>query len=325
MMPKRFTQYLVKEGTFEKEPLVVVDCGCAGGFSPLWDIYGEHVELYGFDPNELTRYVGNRHVYRATLSDRVGTRAFYQMAHANSSSFYRPDPRRTEVFPWESSMHVLEETELETTTLDVFAKACGLCGSWPDFIKMDVEGAELDILRGTRQVLNNVLGLSVEVLFRPVRIGQPSWRTVDAYLSASSFDIFHVKSYRHFRRTLSLCPFPENRGQAVWADVLYFRDLADVSQSPERWSPTRIAKFTSLLDLFGFPDCAIEVVERAYRADIVEESTMNHWRDLLTPLVDGQTVSYAEYWELLHERVDTMGLSAREIAYTYKRHWGRRI
>jgi hypothetical protein len=221
-------------------------------------------------------------------------------------------------------MDVVAVKEVEATTIDRFAEREDLA---VDFIKLDVEGAELDVLKGGHQQLfASVLGLSVEVLFRPVRKGAPAFHELDAYLAAMGFDLYHIKGYRHFRRTLSACPFPENRGQMIWGDVVYFLDAVPQMQHfPQDWSSVRVAKMASLLDLMGFPDCAIEVVNTAGELGIIEDKTWILWRDFLTPLVDGRIVTYAQYREMMNEAIKGASGGARSIVGHYRRNWSGRI
>lgn len=322
-MPKRFTEYLIGHNAFRDDPMIAIDAGVAGGFESMWEIYGDQAHLYGFDPNEVESHKKYRHTYRVALGNRKGAFPFYIAQHDHSSSFFLPAPERCGVFPWESTM-ATKETRTETIiTLDDFASKNSIR---VDYIKLDVEGAELEVLYGARRQLEaSVLGISTEVLFRPVRHDAPPFHKIDAYLDDLYFSLYHLKGYRHFRRTLSVCPYPENRGQMVWAQVLYFRDAAiDVVRYPDRWPPARVAKMASLLDLTGFPDCAIEVVQAAQDQDIIEPRTAETWVDLLTPQVDGQDVTYKEYWDKLRMCVP-MDKTGKDLAYLYKRHWSPRI
>lgn len=54
----------------------------------------------------------------------------------------------------------LQPRRVNTTTLDAYAISHGV---WPHFLKIDVEGAELAVLRGASRVLNNARSVMIEV------------------------------------------------------------------------------------------------------------------------------------------------------------------
>ena len=68
---------------------------------------------------------------------------------------------------------------ISTTTLDRVREEKGFgC----DVLKLDVEGAELDVLRGGDEVLAQALALEVEVELNPLFEGQPLFADIDAHL-----------------------------------------------------------------------------------------------------------------------------------------------
>lgn len=309
----RLTQYLVKAGFFASSPLVILDGGVAGGFQPRWNVYGAQAELYGFDPNMKESHKGNQHIYPFALSDKSGLRTFYSYHRARSSSFYLPNPDVVSSFSLSSSFTVRGQQEIDVVTLDDFL------GGGIDYIKMDVEGAEMDILRGAKKSLSSVIGLDMEIAFVPMRTGAAIFREVDAFLAPYGFQLFSLpRIYRFFRKTLTLTPYTENRGQALWGEVSYF-------QTKEQESSIQAMKAASLAEVRGFPSFAIEIVLAAKKNGFLSSDDARHYVDLLTPKVDGQIVSYKEYWKMQRAAVDITDGIASNIAHRYRKHWSKRI
>jgi FkbM family methyltransferase len=77
--------------------------------------------------------------------------------------------------------------------LDSIVAESGVQG--PMFIKLDVEGAELDVLRGAEATLQDTCGLLIEC---PVRAaGGPQFLDIYAYLGARGFSLFDMVRLSH--------------------------------------------------------------------------------------------------------------------------------
>jgi FkbM family methyltransferase len=130
---------------------------------------------------ELKEYL-DFELYPYGVSDRIGKATFWQShgqapgnqrEHTDSSSLKEPiKPGR----PWIS----FSQTEIETVTLDWFCEERSI--SHVDFIWMDVQGAELDVIRGGQRCLRNT-----DYLYTEYREGMPLYRgqpDLDAILGA---------------------------------------------------------------------------------------------------------------------------------------------
>lgn len=89
------------------------------------------------------------------------------------------------------------------------------------FLKVDVQGYELQVLQGATEILPSITGGQVEVSFVPLYSGQSSFLTVAEWLRAHDFDIWGV-----------IPGFADNStGQVLQADVVFFRTWTEVSPS----------------------------------------------------------------------------------------------
>jgi hypothetical protein len=183
-------------------------------------------------------------------------------------------------------MQVQEQIELETIDLDTFSTQEKLGAI--NFIKLDVEGSELDILKGGKHCLQNVMGLSLEVLFHDSLRHQPTFSEIDLWLSSQGFKLFDLALYRHARKVL---PLPTDdlgatrQGQVLWGQALYLRDaVAELNDNSFNyfWNRERILKLVSMMELFCLPDCAIELVLEAADKQIITKE-IEPWCNLLTP------------------------------------------
>jgi hypothetical protein len=99
-------------------------------------------------------------------------------------------------------------------------------GNAAEFIKIDVQGAELDIFQGGLQALKDVLFIVTEVEFVELYHGQPLFGDVSSFLQKQGF-MFH-KFTELGGRTLKPITLGGNVNTAtqhLWADAIFIRDL----------------------------------------------------------------------------------------------------
>jgi len=306
----RLTLNLVASGAFKSSPLTVIDAGSRGGFEKHWDIYGDQINLIGFevDARECERLnrqnAGrNRQYLPVGLSDSKGKRAFYIQKHIASSSFYKSRPEFLQRFPAWRDLIPHTAKKVYTTDLDSFAVENNLK---PDFIKLDIEGAELDVFRGgVKSLSNSVFGLSTEAVFYPWRENMPTFSDLDIFLRKLGFVLFDLPVFKWEKSPLSPYMYetkgifgPTDRGQVIWTQAIYLKDAAAELKSPKlrkKWDAARVLKLASIMELYNLEDCAIELIQTAKKYGLLAGYDSNKLIDLATPPIEGREVSYKEY------------------------------
>ena len=154
----KFTKELVKEKLFANDNLVVVDVGARKGFEKHWNHYAEQVNLIGFEPNQesykecLEKKSNNQTSYYPYALDRKkGEKDFYITSYLSACGFYVPDKKIIKRFGSEDFFNIKEVTKVSTIDLDSFCNENSVQNI--DFIKLDTEGSELDILKGGEKTL----------------------------------------------------------------------------------------------------------------------------------------------------------------------------
>jgi FkbM family methyltransferase len=127
-----------------------------------------------------------------------------------------------------------------------------------DFLELDTQGSELDILIGAERVLrDHIVGLRVEVEFAPMYVDQPLFADIDAHLRARGFQLFDL-SHHHARRA-GLDARVATRAQLLWGHAIYLRD----PQRPYAAETTaRLAVVAALLD---FSDVSLALLGKLAR------------------------------------------------------------
>lgn len=142
---------------------------------------------------------------RVAVGDQAGGGTLHVTADSDSSSLL-PLGQQPRVFPGSDEVRT---EEIEIARLDDV-----LPGDWPRpaLLKIDVQGAELRVLRGATRTLGGVDEVLVEVSFRPLYVGQDRADAVVRFLGEHGFRL--VAEHPAGR---------DKRGHAVQADVRFIR------------------------------------------------------------------------------------------------------
>ena len=236
-----------------------------------WDIFAPRLTIYGFDADadacdeanaELEARQINwteKHIPLA-LANSVGESTLYVTKHPMCSSLYPPNEPYLARFGGLPELVNLDFTlEIETTTLDAFCQTEGI--NEIDFLQVDVQGADLQVLEGASEILKrSILGVQIEVEFSHLYAKQPLFADVDAYLRDKDFTLFDLAtSYRV--RARSPIHSRVRAGQLLWADAFYFRDLIREDISTNLKTLEQIFKLACIADIMDFPDYALELLE----------------------------------------------------------------
>ncbi|MGN7614615.1 FkbM family methyltransferase, partial [Magnetococcales bacterium HHB-1] len=235
------------------------------------------------------------HYYPVALHKDQQERPFYITRFDASCGFY---PYRTEV--WKrfldyQNTEIIDQIMLTTQGLDQFYQEQKIAPA--DFIKLDVEGAEWDVLHGGKESLASALGVCFETYFKDVA-KQPVFSKIDQLLSPLGFELFDLELKRFSRRVLpqvspyrdsqgNRIPGPGYRGQVLSADALYFRDAIQEIKQGKRafWQQEeRLLKLAALYEIYGLYDCTIELLLFAEKEQLLPKTLQSHYLiDLATP------------------------------------------
>lgn len=298
-----FTKNLVSHGAFIKSPLVVVDVGARGGFESHWDIYQQQIRLIGFEPdsresnrqnkqsipvNEFKKS-NDRRCYPMALFDSVGKKKFHFVVNfPQASSFYKIDTVFMRRFYDVRRFAREKVTYISTTTLDSFIESEKI--DPVDFLKIDAEGSEYNVLGGAKKVLkDSILGLTLEVGFSQIYNNTALFAEIDQFLRSRNFKLFDLGVGRFLRRSSSSDWRPAAFGQVISGHVLYFRDaVEELSQKRTKnfWSDMRILKLASLFEIYNLADCSIELIGVAKNLGFLKNYDLAATKSLLKENTD---------------------------------------
>lgn len=144
------------------------------------------------------------------LGPEPGTAEINVAGNSESSSLLAMEERHEQAAP--SSVYIGTET-VEVTTLDaVWDEVAG--DAKRPFLKLDVQGYELETLRGGSNVLARLYGVQAELSLVPLYEGGPLWLEVVQFMSDHGFHVAGLEGgYTD----------PET-GEMLQADAIFIRD-----------------------------------------------------------------------------------------------------
>lgn len=310
------TRHLVTAtAVFRDDPLVIVDLGSRGGFNAEWRAFGAGVRIYGFEPDEvecarLNASAESNVTYLPwAIGARNGEATLYETRLNASTGLYATNMDYFgRLLNRDNGVVVAEHRIVVRTLADALAEV-GV--GQVDFIKLDVEGAELDILRGSAAYLETAapLGLLSEIRFQPEINGSPVFAELDAFLRPLGLRLYDLEYTRQSRVAL---PYPSvadyrlptgerffaytTHGQIQDGNALYFRDLLIPANADAlaRMSPVRVLKLAALYEIYSLGDCAAELIQ-ATRDRLEPLVDCGQLLDVLASGVSGRGTHYADY------------------------------
>ena len=288
----------------------LIDAGSRGDLDARWQPMQCMLEVICFDADADASTGGNSRLIPAFLSERDGEEIeFFITKQAGASSRYAPDMefwkrvKNVDIFRVFPNAPGAEPTgirlpayEFEVDkTVTVKSRSLDSVAREHDirdvaFMKMDLEGSELDVLRGGQETLKSVVGLEIEVAFGDYRVGGCRFADIDEFVRTQGFSFFgfvytHGSHYAGrlaapFEHTAEGWPLPfkQTFGQLVTADAVYFRDPLRSEETFGAWPADRVIKLIIAADVYGQAEFAAELTVRLIER---ERRCGNPWAETL--------------------------------------------
>ena len=277
-----------------KRNLLVADVGVADGLEERWLGIRDFTRFLTFDPNPRPQVAQDQRIVCLPIGlwSSKARKTLYLYALPDCSSVYPFNQELLADFLTKEGARPTGTTEIELDALDNCIAARP--DLRPDFLKVDTEGADLEVLRGAEGVLRqSIMGIRVEAAVIEFRLGAPLFSDIDSYLRERGFMLFHLSRVQ-FIRNSGLHGFT-SQPQIFWGDAVYFlrREelLGRLAALPSEERAPALVRFVVLLLCHGVHDYAIEVVEAAEAAKLVSPSFASSMKESVTKSAD-TSVSY---------------------------------
>lgn len=247
--------------------LTLLDVGAANGAPLRWDPYASLIDYVAVEPDPRsaeTLASNKKSGYRSSSTITSGLWSESCELQLNLcrkpevSSVLKPNSQFLAHFPDAGRFDVVDCTSMKVTTIDAVVDERGISF---DAVKVDVQGAELQVLLGAKKALADVLLIEAEVEFVPLYENQPLFGTICHELGRQGFEfVDFLTLYRWHPQHL------DGTGQLVFADALFMRSPESIKSQDSKIH----RKYAALASIYQRGEMLARL------ANSVDDSSLSH-------------------------------------------------
>ena len=240
-------------------PLSVVDVGANPiGSPPSYAglLQAGFVNLTGFEPQldalkALKDTASDHETYLPYAIGSGETGELHICRNSGFTSLFKPDPSSSALLGNQGSTRVVDTMPLKTHRLDDLDEVGPI-----DFLKIDVQGSELDAIKTARRKLADAVLIQTEIRFFPLYDDEPSYGDLEAELAHQGF---YLHSFTGIKRTTQASDYKARMrkgfySQLVDADAFFVRDLRGIANM----SGEQVSRLSLLADsIMDAPDLCL--------------------------------------------------------------------
>jgi FkbM family methyltransferase len=263
----KVTKFILENSLGGFDKFSIVDIGARGHNLDGLQALENRLKYFGFEADQkecvelnkkANNYKGDFRYFPIALSGNEGRRKFYITNDEACSSLITPSTKVTQYLNLNDKLRIEKEIELETTTLDLWQQKEVI--PRVDYIKIDVQGAELEILNAGKGLLANCLAVYTEVEFVEVYSDQSLFNDLDRFMTENDFFLYDILKIKSKRKSVSA--FFKSRGQLVWGDAIYFKKIELLIVDDEKKNYEILIKQIILTEYFHVIDYGVFLIDK---------------------------------------------------------------
>lgn len=281
----------------------LVDIGAAGGLQDRWRPFSKFVDLVAVEPDPRakdsiekleTTTLRSLHRVNSPLASAAKALDFYLCKHPRQSSVLKPNAAHFAKYNDGHKWTVEKIEKMNAITLDSAIDSAVK----PDFLKLDTQGSELDILQGAHRTLQHCLGVEAEVEFREIYESQPLFGDLAKYLQSNGFEFIDFVAFGKWERSRpdGLRTF---LGELIHADALFLRSPESAVNLAKRLNdPQLLRRYIALLFIYLRSDTMRVTLMLALKHSLIDEPSVKQLQ-VITDKIDFRLHKYQSRLNIL--------------------------
>lgn len=233
--------------------------------------------VIGFEPQQegLNQLNSRKSKNETYLPYVIGDGSEKILRHYKSmglTSLLELDPDSLNLFEFYKPLgQLLGEERVVTRTLDSLTEIGRV-----DYLKMDVQGSELAVLKGGRRVLSDALVIQLEVSFVPLYKGQPGLGEIDLELRSLGFLPHTFAELKHWPIAPAVIDGNPEKPvrQLLEADLVYVKDIRHMDKFSNEQLKCLILIAHGCYRSF---DLVLRCLAELHARKIISEDTINRY------------------------------------------------
>lgn len=273
-----------------EKKLNIADVGSADGPESRWNAARVIARFITFEPNPRPGLAVGAY---GDVSFPIGLwsskcrKTLHLTKHPDSSSVCNLNCGLLEDFQAKAGVELTGTTEIDLDTFD--NTLAGHPELAPDFLKVDVEGGDLEVLKGATLALErSVLGVRAEAPLVEIHQGAPQLWDLCAHLRPKGFVLFHFSRVQWVRNN-GLVGY-SSQPQHIWGDAVFFLSrpvlFRRLGNTPPAERAALLTRFLVILLCHGVHDYAFELIEAVVAARLISEAEAEKLRHIVKKSTD---------------------------------------
>jgi FkbM family methyltransferase len=258
----------------------LIDVGAADEILPRFSKIKDKTVI-AFEPEEKAfkelsqRYSSDNYIIlQEALSKKKQEVELKLTKKRQCSSLLEPNMELLNTFPASERFEVEARERFMTDSLDNVLEKNKIFN--PNFIKLDIQGAELEVLQGAPKTLEKIACIELEIAFSELYMDQPLFSEIELYLREFNFEVWDIR--RDYQKLDSTINIGTKKGKLTSGDALFFKKPSELVKNNKFLSELDFKKLIRnsfmVSEVYGFSDYSFTLLEHSkdfYSKDELKE------------------------------------------------------
>lgn len=234
--------------------ITYLDLGCSGGLDHRWDVIKNRVNYIGFDPNEeeCNRLDSLPHSYQSAkylpyaVAGSTDKNILYITESLYCTSLLPPNEPWLSRFEFKDLFRVLEKKEVDCYTLDDLVERENISA---DIFKLDIQGAELPVLRASKKILGNVFLIETESGFTRNYENESVFWEISQFMETNHFIMYDLFLNSRGRDNVFK---HADKLQPLWCQAIWIKDYIGAGIIPNEEEAMVALEVSVLLEYYDY-------------------------------------------------------------------------